>query len=91
MDVWTTFGRRCTDVAYPLGWNIEDIECRTDCHSHLRHQEKHRNACGEGRDATYWLATSGGRLHLAQAITHVLHHKFGYFVKATKETPSKKD
>ena len=29
----------------------------------------------------WWPHTSGGRLRLAHAITHVSHHRFGHFVK----------
>ena len=32
----------------------------------------------------WWPATSGGRLRLAQAVKHVLHHKFGHSVKGNK-------
>ena len=37
-----------------------------------------------------WPRTSSGRLRLAHAITRVLHHKFGHFVKGKKETPAKR-
>ena len=44
----------------------------------------------------YWLVTSSGRLRFAQAIAHLLRHRFGRFVKRKKkkerkkETPTKK-
>ena len=33
---------------------------------------------------SYWPRTGGGRLRLVNAITHVLHHEFGHFVKENK-------
>ena len=38
-----------------------------------------------------WPRTSGGRLRFARAITYLLRHRFGNFVKGNKRNPHKKD
>ena len=35
----------------------------------------------------WWPRTSGGRLRFARAITHLLSHRFGNFVKGNKRNP----
>ena len=37
----------------------------------------------------WWPRTRGGRLRLVHAITHVLHHNFGHFVKGNKRNAHK--
>ena len=42
-------------------------------------------------DDQWWPRTSGGRLRFARAITYLLHHRFGSFLKGNKRKPYKKD
>ena len=39
----------------------------------------------------WWLRTSGGRFRFARAITYLLRHRFGSFVKENNLNPHKKD
>ena len=39
----------------------------------------------------WWPRTSGGHLRLAQALTYLLRHRLGNFVKGNKRNPHKKD